>query len=32
VRNIEHFNPLVLMEGGAFGEGGTPFQHTDGFK
>lgn len=24
VRNIEHFNPLVLMAGGAFGDGGHP--------
>jgi uncharacterized protein len=29
VRVIEHFNPLVLMEGGAFGEGGRP-QTGDG--
>jgi len=24
VRDIEHFNPLVLMEGGAFGDNGRP--------
>lgn len=28
VRVIEHFNPLVLMQGGAFGEDGRP--NTDG--